>query len=122
MRGNLMLIEGVPSAVGAPTKNAKSVYENKINYSRYFIGMETVFILVHQLIYRIDGVERLWKVLVKIIMHDRSSVRVFGWCHGDTKNYQPQKEEVQIFLHIDIPCAPLVVTSFLLNQFLVHGN
>lgn len=52
MRGNLMLIEGVPSAVGAPTKNAKSVYEKKINYSRYFIGMETVFILVHQLIYR----------------------------------------------------------------------
>lgn len=47
-----MLIEGVPSAVGAPTKNAKSVYEKKINYSRYFIGMETVFILVHQLIYR----------------------------------------------------------------------
>lgn len=97
MRGNLMLIEGVPSAVGAPTKNAKSVYENKINYSRYFIGMETVFILVHQLIYRIDGVERLWKVLVKIIMHDRSSVRVFGWCHGDIKIISPKKRRCKYF-------------------------
>lgn len=103
MRGNLMLIEGVPSAVGAPTKNAKSVYEKKINYSRYFIGMETVFILVHQLIYRWSRAPL--EVLVKIIMHDRSSVRVFGWCHGDTKNYQPQKEKANIFTYRHTLCS-----------------
>lgn len=115
MRGNLMFIEGVPSAVGAPTKYMR---KKSLLLSVFHRDGDSSYTSTSI----IDGVERLWKVLVKIIMHDRSSVRVFGWCHGDTKNYQPQKEEVQIFLHIDIPCAPLVVTSFLLNQFLVNGN
>lgn len=60
--------------------------------------METVFILVHQLIYRWSRAP-LESAIVKIIMHDRSSVRVFGWCHGDTKNYQPQNANIFTYRH-----------------------
>lgn len=91
MRGNLMFIEGVPSAVGAPTKYRRK--KKSLLLSVFHRDGDSSYTSTSI----IDGVERLWKVLVKIIMHDRSSVRVFGWCHGDIKIISPKKRRCKYF-------------------------